>query len=1217
LSSIEQTVNDLPTGEKVTLELGLAQKKDDAATSNGVEVHVSGLGRVFPSSGGIKNPTFIDGFWDSVPPGAYKYVTPKDGWASQGNVVIAASCNGPWGGLCTGSGASHYLTIQSSGSKIYQTVENLPVGPTLTLKFFAACRPNYGTDEKMVVSVNGVVKGTYLCPTIGSSTSFVETEITFTADSAGSAILEWKNDSPAGDRTVFLDNPTIVLPSAGSVFTSGAGRSCAERCSDLGLACLAGHSDNGAGGDQSSVHCRGASTEDSTLNLKWGDSTKYASGSCSLKTASKMGCCRCGAGSPTPPYNLIESATFEQHRVTFVAPSSNAEIKIINAAPNDGKTHTVLVDNPQIYWAGTPGPVAEANLEFGSKSNEKMSVTKLIVSPVSGKDTCGPVMLERCGSWDSASQECSRYHTVASFDQSAEYTVDDSVATDARRWRISPLTTVPVEFSGQKCKEGTSAGAEVEDARGCQAICDNQATCSYYAWNPEGETGSMPVADRCVWSTDAQCAEKSAGAYVTYKKEASDIRAIDFPQTGTTKFVRMETPSSFVGNKDFTWSMWIKLTDSGAFNRLISKQRNGGTGVQMYVSKQQIAFVGMGSPTGFWGTDQSDTNLEVGVWYHVAATLTNGVANLYIDGELKSTASYDSSQAASTDGAQPIVLGREWDETSSGWTSSNTNLLSGRKLTGVRMAHIAVWSVALSADEITSLSESTSNVEANQVTKIVVYLKGVGSDGTLQVGTNGLASSAVKALNKNDADSTSTETVMDAVEDSPAITSSSPASASIKECGMTVSILSGSSATGSACLSANNKVCTPGETKCTQQECNTPGSDMARIWAVCQPAATDADLQIAPADAVDSTITGGKGQTVSCPTGRVIAFGWALHTTNDEGDKSDCIRSNNKMCTKGDESCTQDACNSPGNDVQTIYLFCQEPSKLHGSPVVAQTGGGSKDCPAGTSGQVCNDILSEQTLQCPNNAQIVFGFGLHSTSTLDKPSESMVLRNLGTTCGYTKRSCSFPFARDTAGDDVTFMFALCAGALDFESQPSFDLTLEVTDPGGLTGRSTVTVEVDNRNEQPRVYDSVHEVHENANIGTLVGKPVFAVDADEEDALRYYVTGGDGASIFEIGSCDGQISVKRNEIDFELKNEYTLKVLVEDDGVNPDKLTDTATITIKVVDVNEPPKVMDMTCAIAEADDFARREATSIRLVGGSNAMVGRLEYRVWQVGICL
>ena len=50
-----------------------------------------------------------------------------------------------------------------------------------------------------------------------------------------------------------------------------------------------------------------------------------------------MGCCRCGDAAPTPPYNLIEQATFEQHRISFIAPSSSADIKIINSAPNDGK----------------------------------------------------------------------------------------------------------------------------------------------------------------------------------------------------------------------------------------------------------------------------------------------------------------------------------------------------------------------------------------------------------------------------------------------------------------------------------------------------------------------------------------------------------------------------------------------------------------------------------------------------------------------------------------------------------------------------------------------------------------------------------------------------------------------------------------------------------------------------------------------------------------
>ena len=540
----------------------------------------------------------------------------------------------------------------------------------MKLDFYAACRPDYGDDEKMVVTIKGATTQTftYTCDQIGSSTSFLDISLPFQATSTGVVELEWMNDSPkeSGDRTVFLDNPSIVLPSAGSVFSSGANRSCTERCQDLGLTCLAGHSDNAAAaGEQSNVHCRGVSTENSDLNIKWGNSSKYALDKCNDKQANKVGCCRCGDPAPARPYNTNADSTFEQHRFTFVAPSANVDIKIMNTAPA-GNIRTVLIDHPQVYWSATPGPVAEANLEFGSKSNEKVAVTKLIVSPVGGKDTCGPVMLERCGSWDSVNQECDRYHTVATFDQSTEYTLNQRVAKDARRWRISPLTTLPVKFSGYKCSTGTSVGVGVESARDCQAKCDDDNACNFFSWNPEGETGTMALADRCVTSTE--CDTKSPAAYVTYKKTMGDIRAIDFPQTGTNKFVRIETPETFTGQKDFTVSFWVKLTDKNAKHSVISKQRSDGTGWNFNIKQQKIGFGGMGSPVQDWGS--GSTKLEVGVWYHVAGYLGSGTADLYVNGALKASQSFSFMQRASTDGNQPIVIGREWDETSDGWTSS-------------------------------------------------------------------------------------------------------------------------------------------------------------------------------------------------------------------------------------------------------------------------------------------------------------------------------------------------------------------------------------------------------------------------------------------------------------------------------------------------------------------------------------------------------------------
>ena len=115
----------------------------------------------------------------------------------------------------------------------------------------------------------------------------------------------------------------------------------------------------------------------------------------------------------------------------------------------------------------------------------------------------------------------------------------------------------------------------------------------------------------------------------------------------------------------------------------------------------------------------------------------------------------------------------------------------------------------LTTDEITQLAESSAGVEDIEPTKIVVYVRGIGSDGELAVGTNGVDAANVKALSK--ISSSSTVTKMDAVEDSPAIFSVSAKASTIKQCGMSVSILSSSSTAGAACLAANNKVCKPGE----------------------------------------------------------------------------------------------------------------------------------------------------------------------------------------------------------------------------------------------------------------------------------------------------------------------------------------------------------------------------------------------------------------------
>ena len=1162
---ISQDVEGLPSGERVTMKAGFASK--DGATS--VEVHVEGLGRVFPPSGGIKNSGFIDG--TSVNRDNFKYMCPA-GWQCRGSVVVGHSCNTPWGSLCTKSGASHYMALQGKGAAAEQEIEGLPKDKEHKLVFFAACRPGYYTDatlEKLKVTVVGdkeysftADRKTLSCvgapatattagATIGRG-GFTRHTITFKANSdTNAATIKFQNAYDADeDRTVFVDSPTIEL------------------------------------------------ADDA-------------------------------ASTPRVPFSVVGKDAFKLQKFSFIAPEgSPTTIKIVNSAPTDGAfaSDPVLVDAPSLSWDGSPGATADANIEFGTLNNDPMAVSKLIVSPVSGRDNCGPIQLERCGDWDFATSRCNQYHTVATFEQGAEYELPDAVALDSQRWRVSPLTTLPVDGSGYRCAGTGTKKATATSARACEAECSTAGAtaCAYFSWS------SVSTEDQCILFTTAECdAGQTAGSYVTYKMKA-DYRALDF-RTGEYKYVSVDTGKAM--HTTFSTSMWVKFTgdcDAQGICRLVSKPRKDGTGWNIAGSGGKISFGGMATPTAFWG-GAAPSAYTTGVWYHVAATFAAGKYNLYIDGTsvASGTAFTGAGTTVSTDAAQPLVLGREWDEQSSGWTSSDKNLLSGRTAANTRMMGVAAWDgVALSAAEVQAIYDGTTAEVDTQASKLAVYLPGVDAAGKVQ--SKGI-SPAVTIRQHNQASSAPTIATMDAAEDAPsALASASAVPGAVKSCGMTLSVLAGTSAS-SACLLANNKHCTPGEQTCTLSACDTPGGDEKRLWAVCQP--KEHGLLFAATNAVSCSVSGGKGQDCACPAKQTdgsdtlgIALGFAFQHSNDLGGET-CPRTNTKACTKGESTCNQAACNTPGNDIQTIVLLCagsdnraDNPGVLfgmdamHKSPIAAATGGAAAKCAAGVTGMTCNDMDASQEIKCPNNAQVLFGFGLHFSSKVEKAAQPMVRRNNGLNCGYTKRACALPFARDSAGDDVTFLYAACAVGLDYESSPKFDLTVEATDPGGLTGRAKVTVTVDDRNEQPRVYDQTIEVPENSPVGKRVGSPIVAVDADEDDTLRYSVTGGDGASIFDVGSCDGQVSIKKAEVDYETQKTYTLKVTVTDDGENPDMLTDSAEITILVTDVNEPPRVSDYTCVFPEADDAARREAASIRLSGGENELMGVLEYRSAETG---
>ncbi|KAA0150123.1 hypothetical protein FNF28_07294 [Cafeteria roenbergensis] len=167
---------------------------------------------------------------------------------------------------------------------------------------------------------------------------------------------------------------------------------------------------------------------------------------------------------------------------------------------------------------------------------------------------------------------------------------------------------------------------------------------------------------------------------------------------------------------------------------------------------------------------------------------------------------------------------------------------------------------------------------------------------------------------------------------------------------------------------------------------------------------------------------------------------------------------------------------------------------------------------------------------------------------------------------------------------------LANAALDFEGESgatSFTLGIKVVDSGTppLSASANVRVVVLDRNEPPVMLDQARSIEENSLTSAPVGAPLEASDPDQGQLLAFRIIAGNEDGKFKIDPCSGQIKVDEDKgLDFETKSSYTLTVQVQDDGAaepGPARLTDTATVTISVIDVNEPPTLQDAAASIAE------------------------------------
>ncbi len=155
-----------------------------------------------------------------------------------------------------------------------------------------------------------------------------------------------------------------------------------------------------------------------------------------------------------------------------------------------------------------------------------------------------------------------------------------------------------------------------------------------------------------------------------------------------------------------------------------------------------------------------------------------------------------------------------------------------------------------------------------------------------------------------------------------------------------------------------------------------------------------------------------------------------------------------------------------------------------------------------------------------------------------------------------------------SGTDASAFNVTSGGGLSFKNSPNYEspadsdkdndyeLLVNVSDGKNAQGNDDssidasieVTVKVSNLNETPyfetwNLITSL-EVRENRDADWYIGDEIEAKDPDG-DTLTYSLTGSD-ASVFKIGSSDGQIKIKE-ALDYETKSRYTFKVRASDPG----------------------------------------------------------------------
>ncbi|KAK9972671.1 hypothetical protein ABG768_025960 [Culter alburnus] len=167
--------------------------------------------------------------------------------------------------------------------------------------------------------------------------------------------------------------------------------------------------------------------------------------------------------------------------------------------------------------------------------------------------------------------------------------------------------------------------------------------------------------------------------------------------------------------------------------------------------------------------------------------------------------------------------------------------------------------------------------------------------------------------------------------------------------------------------------------------------------------------------------------------------------------------------------------------------------------------------------------------------------------------------------------------------------------LDREKWSKYTLTVVAADLEGkghqTTGTAVITV-TDSNDNAPQFDQTSHTVSVPENkVGAEVAK-LTVTDGDEEGSpawsTKYRIISGDKGGFFSVSTGPSQLEgviTTVKPLDFEKNKQYILSVIVENDEPFVGSLaTSTATVTVNVEDVNEPPEFNPKEKIISKPED---------------------------------